>query len=129
MLTIYLWASVGLCNGAAGTIVDIIYAVPHSPPDLPIAVMVKFDDYRGPSFSDDLTSSVPYCPITVSAQSLQGIHERQQLLQQLAYALTIHKGQGLTLSKAWVDIGISEKTHGITYVAISRVKTLSSSVI
>ena len=100
MLTIYLWASVGLCNGATGTIVDIMYAVPRSPPDLPIAVLVKFDDYRGPSFSDDLTSSVPICPITVPAQSLQGIHERQQLIQQLAYALTIHKSQDLTLRKA-----------------------------
>ena len=36
MLTIYLWASVGLCNGATGTIVDIMYAVPRSPPDLPM---------------------------------------------------------------------------------------------
>ena len=114
MLTINLWASVGLCNGATGTIVDIIYAVAHSPPDVPIAVMVKFDDYRGPSFSDNLPSSVPICPITVSAQSLQGIHERQQLPLRLAYALTIHKSQGLTLSKAWIDIGKSEKTPGIT---------------
>lgn len=47
----------------------------------------------------------------------------------LAYALTIHKSQGLTLSKAWIDIGKSEKTPGVSYVAISRVKTLSSCVI
>jgi ATP-dependent exoDNAse (exonuclease V) alpha subunit len=47
----------------------------------------------------------------------------------LAYALTIHKSQGLTLPKAWVDIGKSEKTPGISYVAISRVKTLTSCVI
>ena len=129
MLTINLWASVGLCNGATGTVVDIIYATNHQPPDLPIAVLVKFDDYRGPSFSTDLPSCVPICPITVSAQSLEGVHERQQLPLRLAYALTIHKTQGLTLSKAWVDIGKSEKTPGIAYVAISRVKTLSSLVI
>ena len=43
--------------------------------------------------------------------------------------MTIHKSQGLTLSKAWVDIEKSEKTPGITYVAISRVKTLTSLVI
>jgi len=33
------------------------------------------------------------------------------------------------LSKAWIDIGKSEKTPGITYVAISRAKTLTSLVI
>ena len=49
MLTINLWASVGLCNGSTGTIIDIIYAENHAPPDLPIAVLVKFDDYCGPS--------------------------------------------------------------------------------
>ena len=43
--------------------------------------------------------------------------------------MTIHKSQGLTLSKAWIDIGKSEKTPGLSYVALSRVKTLSSCVI
>ena len=42
MLTMNLWASVGLCNGATGTVVDIIYQNNHQPPDLPIAVMVEF---------------------------------------------------------------------------------------
>lgn len=40
--------------------------------------------------------------------------------------MTIHKSQGLTLPKAWINIGKSEKTLGITYVALSRVKKLSS---
>ena len=129
MLTMNLWASVGLCNGATGTVVDIIYATNHQPPDLPIAVIVRFDDYRGPSISEDLPSCVPICPITASSQSIEGFHERQQLPLRLAYALTIHKSQGLTLSKAWINIGKSEKTPGISYVAISPVKTLSSLMI
>ena len=33
------------------------------------------------------------------------------------------------MSKAWIDIGKSEKTPGVSYVAISRVKTLSSCVV
>ena len=45
------------------------------------------------------------------------------------WALTIHKSQGLTLSKAWIDIGKTERTPGATYVALSRVKSLSSCVI
>ena len=47
----------------------------------------------------------------------------------LAWAITIHKSQGLTLPKAWIDIGKSERTAGVSYVAISRVKSLASCVI
>ena len=35
----------------------------------------------------------------------------------------------MTLNKAWVDIGKKETTLGITYVAISRVRNISSLVI
>jgi ATP-dependent DNA helicase PIF1 len=39
----------------------------------------------------------------------------------LAYATTIHKAQGMTLDRLWVDLkGIWE--HGQTYVALSRVR-------
>ncbi|RMX50417.1 hypothetical protein pdam_00010444 [Pocillopora damicornis] len=82
MLTMNLWVSVGLCDGATGT-----------PPELPIAVGVKFDDYRGHSITETQQSCVPICPITVSAQSLDCFHERQQVPLRLAYALTIHKSQ------------------------------------
>lgn len=43
----------------------------------------------------------------------------------------MHKSQGLTLPSAWIDIhvGKTERTPGISYVAISRVKTLSSWII
>ena len=54
MLTMNLWPSVGLCNGSAGTVVDIIYKTSHQPPDLPIAVIIKFDDYIGPSISNKI---------------------------------------------------------------------------
>lgn len=129
MLTMNLWPRAGLCNGATGTVVDFIYKNGHQPPDLPIAVIVQFDDYRGTSISDTKTSCVPICPITVTSKSLNTFHERQQLPLRLAWALTIHKSQGLTLPKAWIDIGKSERTSGVSYFAISRVKTLSSCVI
>ena len=129
MLTMNLWASVGLCNGATGTVVDIIYQSNHQPPDLPIAVMVEFENYRGPVFNESPPLCIPICPITVASQTEIGIHERQQLPLRLAWALTIHKSQGLTLPKAWIDIGKSERTAGVSYVAISRVKTLASCVI
>lgn len=51
MLTMNLWTDVGLCNGATGTLVHFIYAPNHHPPDLPIAVIVKFDNYIGDPLS------------------------------------------------------------------------------
>ena len=129
MLTMNLWTDVGLCNGATGTIIHVIYAINQQPPDLPIAIIVKFDDYTGPSLCNEIPNCVPICPITVSYNSLDGIYERQQLPLKLAWAITIHKSQGLTLSKAWIDIGKSEKTAGISYVAISRIKMLSHCIL
>ena len=43
--------------------------------------------------------------------------------------MTIHKSQGLTLTKAWIDIGPTEQAAGITYVALSRVKSIASCII
>ena len=129
MLTMNLWTDVGLCNGATGTVVNFIYATNQQPPDLPIAVIVKFDDYAGPSVSNNMQQCVPICPITVISDTLGNVNERQQLPLKLSWAMTIHKSQGLTLPNAWINIGKYEKTPGISYVAISRVKTLSSCVI
>ena len=80
MLTTNLWPSVGLCNGATGTIVDIIFENNHQPPDLLIAVIVKFENYRGPVFDQEKPMCIPICPITVSSQTEFGFHDRQQLI-------------------------------------------------
>jgi hypothetical protein len=42
-----------------------------------------------------------------------------------AWAITIHKAQGLTLSDVRVDLGDGAFSEGQTYVALSRAKTLS----
>jgi ATP-dependent DNA helicase PIF1 len=42
----------------------------------------------------------------------------------LAYAITVHKSQGLTLSRVVLDIDQKEHCLGLTYVAVSRVKSL-----
>lgn len=96
MLINNLQASVGLCHGARGTVMDIIYHPDLQPPNLPIAVVVKFDSYSGPSLKN-FPSCVPIPPITACVDS---IHERQLPLR-LAWAITIHKSQGLTLDKSW----------------------------
>ena len=94
MLTMNLWSSVGLCNAATGTSVDFIFKNSHQSPAFPIAVIVQFENYTGRSLIDTQPSRVPICPITVSSQTENGFHERQQLPLRLAGALTIHKSQG-----------------------------------
>ena len=126
MLTLNLWTAVGLCNGATGTGIDFIYADNQQPPDLPEAVIVK---QLPRSFNYRVYFIMcTYMPNN-SSKTLDGLHERQQLPLKLAWAITIHKSQGLTLPKAWIDIGQTERTAGISYVAISRVKTLPSCII
>lgn len=47
----------------------------------------------------------------------------------LAWAITIHKAQGMTFDKVVIDIGRGTFSHGQLYVALSRCKTLNGIVI
>ena len=115
MLTSNLWVEVGLVNGAMGTIEAICYRS-GGPPDLPLAVMVKFDHYAGP-LQD---STVPITPLR-RTWSNSGVQcSRLQLPLKLAWAVTIHKSQGLTLNKVVIDVG-KKFSCGLTFVACSRV--------
>ena len=121
MLTSNVWQQVGLCNGAAGTIYQFLYQTDNKPPDLPIAVLVNFDNYAGPPF----LSHLPKCvPILFEWESGGRRLSRQQLPLQLRYAITIHKSQGQTLNKAVIDIGKAELAAGCTFVAVSRLRRL-----
>ena len=87
-----------------GTIEAICYRS-GGPPDLPLAVMVKFDHYSGPTLHD---GTVPIIPLR-RTWSNSGVQcSRLQLPLKLAWAVTIHKSQGLTLNKVVVDIGKKE---------------------
>jgi ATP-dependent DNA helicase PIF1 len=47
----------------------------------------------------------------------------------LAWAVTIHKGQGKTFDKVIIDIGSGTFAHGQMYVALSRCTTLEGIVL
>jgi len=121
MLISNLWIEAGLVNGAVGTIISICYE--HGgPPDLPLCVMVKFDHYNGPTLPD---GSIPISPIRRTWSNSGTTCSRLQLPLKLAWAITIHKAQGLTLDKVVIDIGNKEFSSGLTFVACSRVRRLN----
>ena len=72
MLISNLWTDVGLVNRAMGTIQAICYRS-GGPPDLPVAVMVRFDHYIGLTLHD---GTVPIPPIrqTWLASGSQHLH-------------------------------------------------------
>jgi len=48
----------------------------------------------------------------------------RQFPLRLAYGITVHKSRGLTLSKAVMNLATKEHVLGLSYVAVSRVKSL-----
>lgn len=122
MLSSNLWVNMGWVNGAMGTIKAICYHNGAAPPDLPVAVTVQFDTYSGPTLPD---GTVPIAPLRRTWSAPTSQCSRLQLPLKLAWAVTIHKAQGLTLDKVVVDIGKKEFSSGLTFVACSRVRHLT----
>jgi ATP-dependent exoDNAse (exonuclease V) alpha subunit len=99
MLTANLWTENGLVNGSLGTIRDIVWEEGKDPSkDLPLAIMVDFDGYKGPFFED--TGTVPVFLATTRFRHNNHDCERTQFPLVVAYAITIHKSQGMTLEQA-----------------------------
>jgi ATP-dependent DNA helicase PIF1 len=126
MLTANLWTKAGLVNGSMGTIQDILFEE-QGPPALPTAVLVIFEKYNGPTITTlEGCKVVPIAPIKRSWEGKNGIIcSRIQIPVCLAWAITVHKSQGLTLDLAKVDIGAKEFAAGLTFVALSRVRSLN----
>lgn len=122
MLTSNLWVEAGLVNGSMGTVAAICYRSGEAPPSLPVSIMVHFDSYSGPAYPD---GTVPITAVRRS-WSMSGVQcSRLQLPLKLAWAVTIHKAQGLTLDKVVIDVGKKEFSSGLTFVACSRVRHLN----
>ena len=126
MSTRKLWTDASICDGAIGILKHIIYKHGDLPPALLIAVIVQFDEnYIGPSVCKEFRRCVPITAVINTSDTLGFAYEREQLPIKLAWSITIHKPKGLTLSKAWIDIGPSEKVSGLEYVALSRVRAIN----
>lgn len=121
-----LFTSAGLCNGTIGEVISIIYEPCHDVSfnnQFPRCIMVKFENYSGPKYYG--TNILPIRPETVAFKKGSNTFTRKQFPLQLAYAISIHRSQGLTLDQAVVSIGEREFALGMTYVALSRVRTLN----
>ena len=93
----------GIINGSQGIIIDF-------KSDNPV---VKFNDGNIITIGAHVWQSEKIPAIAV-----------QQLPLIYAWAITIHKAQGVTLDKAYIDIGNQIFECGQSYVALSRIKTL-----
>ena len=93
----------GICNGSQGTVIDLVKGRP----------MVLFSNGTKMWMEQQVYQSEVYPTLAVSQFPLC-----------LAWALTIHKIQGSSLTHAQIDIGNSIFEYGQTYVALSRIKTM-----
>lgn len=142
MLTSNVWTTAGLVNGMMAEVEEVVMGEGND--NMPAVVFVTSTTFRGqfllllctPAIADSCAGETPWqrndgiylipiAPIKTHWTANQVHHERIQLPLAVAYACTIHKSQGLTLERAVVGLGDQEFATGLTFVAISRVKTLA----
>ena len=89
-------------------------------------VLVEFDNYEGPVCRIDAEGRrvAPIFPVTREFVHEGRTYSREQFPLIVAYAITIHKSQGITLDKAVLNISKRDFAPGLAYVGVSRVKTL-----
>lgn len=125
MLRHNLWVNGGLVNGSVGTVTGFMFAPGKFSPDhTPEIVLVKFDNYQGPSPPELPDGSVPICKITKSWRVRNFLRKRTQFPLTLCWALTLHKVQGQTLAKAIVSLGSQEHFLNSSLVSLSRVRKI-----
>ena len=124
MLTANIWTEAGLVNGSMGIVHDIIFE--QAPPSLPAAVFIEFDAYKGPTITTSEGNKVVLIvPIKRSWEGKNGPCSRIQVPICLAWAITVHKSQGLTLEKTKIDFGSKEFAAGLSFVTLSRARSLN----
>ena len=131
MMTVNVDTSDGLVNGVMGEVKAIL----KNDRDVVHTVLVKFDDVKVGKIAKGSSKYKQNYPGCVPVQRHKGQYQklnkkgaqinRTQFPLTLAWAVTIHKCQGLTLEKVVVDMkGAKRFNNGQAYVAFSRVKSI-----
>lgn len=107
-------------NGKIGTVVKFEEGtIVVKCPDETMAILVEKAEWQNTKYSiDDQTKEI--------RETVSGTFVQYPL--KLAWAITIHKSQGLTFEKAIIDANAAF-AHGQVYVALSRCKTLEGLVL
>ena len=112
MLRKNLDVSKGLVNGSMGTLVDVVY----DKNAMIKYLKIKFDNQK---YVVVITRDLRKIQIYSNAYLY-----RKQFPLTIAYAMTIHKSQGLSLKCILADVGMSVFSPDMTYVCLSRVTSL-----
>ena len=96
-------------------VIQIVYKPGSNHPQLPAYVVVEFDNYIGLPWDQSNPKHIPIPPVQR--------YNRKQVPLKMAWALTIHKSQGLTLTRSTIDIGNTE-CQGLAFTTMSRTTTL-----
>ncbi len=120
MLTTNLDKDDGLVNGAQGTIYKILYQEGRMPPQIPDVVYCEFPSYTGNPFMEEKPQVVPIAAITRTWMDSTVSCTRTQLPLVPAYAITVHKCQGQTLSKVVVELGKREFSVGLSNMLLHQ---------
>ena len=132
MVVSNLWTKAGVTNGLRGDLYDLI-CVKDPWEEVPAVALLKVlrSDVRGlPEFLPRITSAWPnhtLVPVPVlERQWMVGSVEysRRQLPLRGAFAITVHKSQGMTILKVILDPGANERQAGILFTGLSRVPSL-----
>jgi len=108
MCTINLDMYNSICNGSQGVVIDIIEGE-----SMYKQIVVRFSNGIIKKIQPNFWQCEDFPTLGIGQYPLC-----------LAWALTIHKIQGATLSMAEIDIGQSIFEYGQTYVALSRIQSL-----
>ena len=121
------WWSAGSTSEAAREDVDVAEG---EQTQMPRAVLVKFPTYTGPNFPGLPEKVLPLTPTTVHWVQGTTACWRKQFPLALAWAVTIHKSQGMSIGpgQVWermvVSLGKRELSAGLSFVAFSRAMNL-----